>query len=85
MRYWRIPSLSRTAALNRLVKEAKGDFIIRLDVSKHIKPDYLLRIIRLSQKVNVANVGGVQVPVGESDEQTRIAKIMRHPLSFCGG
>lgn len=85
LRYWNLPALSRTVALNRLVKESKGDLIVRLDARTHIQPDYLELIVRLSQKQNVANVGGVQVPVGESEEQTRIAKIMRHPLSFGGG
>ena len=85
LRYWRIPTLSRTAALNRLVKEAKGELVVRLDARTHIELDYVERIVQLSQKENVANVGGVQIPVGESKEQKRIAKIMQHPLSFGGG
>jgi len=85
LRFWSIPALSRTASLNRLVKESKGDLIVRLDARTHIQSDYLERVVRLSQKEKVANVGGVQVPVGESEEQIRIAKIMSHPLSFGGG
>lgn len=85
LHYWRIPALSRTAALNHLVRESKGNLIVRLDVRTHIQPDYLERIVRLSKEESVANVGGVQVPVGESVEQIRIAKFMRHPLCFGGG
>jgi succinoglycan biosynthesis protein ExoA len=85
LRYWRIPTLSRTAALNLLVKESKGDLIVRLDARTHIQADYLERIVNLSRMENAANVGGVLVPVGESVKQVRIAKIMRHPLCFGGG
>ena len=75
LRYWNISALSRTAALNRLVKESKGDLIVRLDARTHIQTDYLLRIIRLSQKEKVANVGGVLVPIGVSKKQIMISKI----------
>ena len=85
LKYWHIPKLSRTAALNFLVKESTGDLIIRLDARTHIEPDYLSRIYSLSLRENVANVGGVQVPIGESEEQKKIALIMSHPFGFGGG
>jgi succinoglycan biosynthesis protein ExoA len=85
LRYWHIPELSRTAALNFLVRESTGDLIVRLDARTHIDPDYLSRIYALSLRENVANVGGVQVPIGESEEQKKIALIMSHPLGMGGG
>ncbi len=85
LRYWRIPELSRTAALNFLVRESTGDLIVRLDARTHIDPDYLSRLYALSLRENVANVGGVQVPIGESQEQKNIALIMSHPLGLGGG
>jgi len=85
LRYWHIPKLSRTAALNFLVKESTGDLIVRLDARSHIDPDYLSKIYALSIRENVANVGGVQVTIGESEEQKTIAIIMSHPLGMGGG
>jgi glycosyltransferase involved in cell wall biosynthesis len=85
LRYWRIPELSRTAALNFLVKESTGDLIVRLDARTHIDPDYLSKIYALSLRENVANVGGVQVPIGESEGQKKVALIMSHPLGLGGG
>lgn len=85
LRYWHIPKLSRTAALNFLVKESTGDLIIRLDARTHIDPDYLSRIYMLSLRENVANVGGTQVPIGESEGQKKIALIMSHPLGLGSG
>jgi len=85
LKYWCIPELSRTAALNFLVKEAIGDLIVRLDARTHIDSDYLSKIYALSLREKVANVGGVQVPIGETDEQKKIALIMSHPLGLGGG
>ena len=84
LKYWHIPKLSRTAALNFLVKESAGDLIVRLDARTHIESDYLSRIYALSLRENVANVGGVQIPVGRSDEQRIIASIMLHPVGMGG-
>lgn len=85
LRYWHIPRLSRTAALNFLVKESSGDLIVRLDARTHIAPDYLTKIYKLALIKKVANVGGVQIPIGESRAQSMIAIIMSHPLGLGGG
>ena len=85
LKYWHIPGLSRTAALNFLVKKSTGDLIVRLDARTHIDTDYLSKIFALSLRENVANVGGVQVPIGKSEEQKKIALIMSHPLGLGGG
>lgn len=85
LKYWQIPGLSRTAALNFLVKESTGDLIVRLDARTHIDSDYLSKIYKLSLRESVANVGGVKVPIGKSVEQKKIALIMSHPLGLGGG
>ena len=85
LKYCHISKLSRTAALNFLVKESTGDLIVRLDARTHIDTDYLSKIFALSLRENVANVGGVQVPIGKSEEQKKIALIMSHPLGLGGG
>jgi succinoglycan biosynthesis protein ExoA len=85
LKYWHIPGLSRTAALNFLVKESTGDLIVRLDARTHIDPDYLSKIYALSLRENVANVGGVQVPIGEFEKQKKIALIMSHTIGLGGG
>lgn len=85
LKYWHIPGLSRTAALNFLVKESTGDLIVRLDARTHIDRHYLRKIYMLSLREGIANVGGVQVPIGETEKQKKIALIMSHPLGFGGG
>jgi succinoglycan biosynthesis protein ExoA len=85
LRFLHIPGLSRTASLNKLVRDSKGGLIIRLDTRSHISPEYTELIVKLSNEKNVANVGGVQVPVGETEDQERIALVMKHPVCFGGG
>jgi len=85
LKYWHIPACSRTAALNFLVKQAAANLIVRLDARTHIDQEYLSNIYALSMKEGVANVGGVQVPVGESKKQKLVALIMSHKLGLGGG
>jgi succinoglycan biosynthesis protein ExoA len=78
------PSLPRTCALNTLIRQARGDLIVRLDARSHIAPDYLRRVSELSQRTGADNVGGVQVPVGLTQEQALIAKVMTSPFALGG-
>ena len=44
LKFISMPGLTRTAALNILIRNTKGRVIIRLDARSHIFPDYLMRI-----------------------------------------
>lgn len=85
LKYWHVPGLSRTASLNFLIKESSGNLIVRLDARTHINPDYLSKIHTLALREKVANVGGVQIPIGDSRSQKLIALIMSHSLGLGGG
>ncbi len=76
--------ISRTHALNFIFDTAQGDLIVRLDARSHINSDYLTSIYALSIDSGAANVGGVIKPIGRTVNQSIIAKIMSHPLSFGG-
>jgi succinoglycan biosynthesis protein ExoA len=84
LKFWHKSNLSRTAALNFLVKESIGNLVVRIDARSHIKPDYLNQIKSLSLGTKAANVGGVILPIGVSNEQKKIARFMLHPLAFGG-
>lgn len=85
LKYWHVPGCSRTASLNFLIKQACANLIVRLDARTHIDQDYLSKIYALSMQERVANVGGVQVPLGESKKQNLVALIMSHKLGLGGG
>lgn len=82
--FYHLAGLSRTHALNFIFDAAQGDLIVRLDARSHISSDYLTRICALSIESGAANVGGVMQPIGRTESQSIIAKIMSHPLSFGG-
>lgn len=82
LRYWNGPGLSRATSLNNLVKNSKGELIVRLDARSHINENYLERITKLSNNTSCTNVGGIQVPIGKDNGQKKIAKLMRHPICF---
>jgi succinoglycan biosynthesis protein ExoA len=84
IKLWFVDRLSRTKSLNFLVEKSKANLIIRLDARSHISRSYISDIYKLSKKYNVANVGGVLIPIGEEKNQKIIASIMQHPLSFGG-
>ena len=84
LKFISMPGLTRTAALNILIRNTKGRVIIRLDARSHIFPDYLMRIYQLSNSSGAANVGGVQVPIGLSTTQKVIASVMKSPFSLGG-
>jgi len=84
-RFWCTPNLSRTKALNFLVRKTKSNLVVRVDSRTHIKSDYLLKIYSLSIKKNVANVGGLMMPIGLNSMQKLIAEGTKHPLMFGGG
>ena len=78
-------NISRTAALNLLVRMSKADLVIRLDARSKIEKDYFKKLIKLSFDSKAANVGGVMVPIGLNLMQKNIANFMLHPFALGGG
>ena len=85
LKYYHVPALSRPASLTFLVKESQGELVARVDARTHVDANYLEQLVKLSEESRAANVGGVKIPVGETEEQQLIAQVMSHPLSFGGG
>lgn len=56
------PGHSKPAGLNRAIRRARGDVIIRLDVHADYPPDYLERCVRgLMDHPGADNVGGIRL------------------------
>ena len=64
------------------MKESQGELVARVDARTHVDENYLEQLVKLSEESGAANVGGVKIPVGETEEQQLIAQVMSHPLSF---
>ena len=82
--YFNTPGLGRTDALNKLMDVAQGELVIRLDARTHIPTNYVKKIIELSEITGAENVGGVLLPVGETQNQKFIAEVMKSPI-WLGG
>ncbi|MEU4563312.1 glycosyltransferase family 2 protein [Actinoplanes sp. NPDC023936] len=62
------PGHSKPAALNRGIRRAKGDVVVRLDVHAEYPPDYLERCVRgLVEHPQADNVGGVRISRARDD------------------
>jgi len=59
--------------LNRLLRLARGEVIIRLDVHASYAPDYLASCLRVLEETGADNVGGAYRPRGEGRTQRAVA------------
>jgi len=84
LKYFHNPNLNRTASLNFLINESKGEYISRLDSRTHIYPNYFLDLYNKSKMLDVQNIGGVKKPIGETKKQKFIASIMSSKFCFGG-
>jgi len=69
-------------AMNIGIREAKGDYIVRLDAHASYLKDYFSKLIAWHQKLDADNIGGiVQTEVINASPKTNaIKKVLSHPL-----
>ena len=83
VRFFENPRKIVTVGLNVLIKEAKGEFILRMDAHTEFPQDYVSKCVRYIQKYNVDNVGGVIVTLPGS--KGLIAKVIAAAMSSTFG
>ncbi|HJS72099.1 MAG TPA: glycosyltransferase family 2 protein [Acidimicrobiia bacterium] len=71
---------STPVGLNLAVAAGKGDIVVRCDAHSTFPPRYVERAVATLQRTGAANVGGMQVPVGETPWQRAIAEAMKSPF-----
>jgi succinoglycan biosynthesis protein ExoA len=59
--------------LNRCIRRATGDLIVRVDCHSRFPTDYLRRCVEASEETGAENVGGVLVPRGSTPTERAIA------------
>jgi GT2 family glycosyltransferase len=67
-------------ALNRCVRAAKGDLIVRLDCHSRYPSDYVRRCVIAAEETGAANVGGVFLPEGRTPTERAVACAMDSPF-----
>jgi succinoglycan biosynthesis protein ExoA len=70
------PGVHQAAGLNRIIEEAKGDVIVRVDGHCELPAEYVARCVEVLASSNAAMVGGAMVPVGTSASSRAVASAM---------
>ncbi len=74
------PQRLQSFGLNLGIREARGDFIVRMDAHTLYAPDYVRKCVELLERGDAAEVGGVQRAIGNSFASCAIALAMSHPF-----
>lgn len=74
------PRLTRPAALNLGIGEARGQVILRLDARTLVPPDYVSKCVETLRTTGADNVGGVQKPISTTPMQEAIGLAMATPF-----
>ena len=76
----RLSARGRSQGLNRGIRAAKGEVIVRVDARTSIASDYISRCVETLERTAADNVGGVQRPIAESRRQEAIGLALSHPF-----
>lgn len=74
------PFRIQSRGLNIGIREARGEFVVRLDAHCLYPPGYIRRCLALLEENQADCAGGVMWPQGETPVQKAIGAAMRHPL-----
>jgi GT2 family glycosyltransferase len=67
--------------LNRAIREARGEYLVRVDGHTVIAPDYVRRCVALLQETGASNVGGAMTAVGDTPMGQAIAAAGKSPFA----
>ena len=67
------PDRLQSAAFNRGIELARGEFLVRMDAHTLYEPDYVAECVRLLRETGAASVGGVQRATGRNATSRAIA------------
>ena len=78
------PDRITSAGLNCAIGASRGQVVARCDAHAVLPPDYLKRTVTLLHRTGAANVGGRQVPVGDTLFRSAVALAMTTRLGAGG-
>ena len=74
------PTGSTPAALNLAIEISTGEVIVRCDAQSVLPPDYISTAVATMERTGADNVGGMQIPDGETFWERAIAAAMASRL-----
>jgi succinoglycan biosynthesis protein ExoA len=78
------PDKLQAPGLNRIVKVATGDIIVRMDVHCEYAPDYVRRAVEVLERTGADNVGGAQRAKANTAFQRALCAALESPLGVGG-
>lgn len=78
----RIEEKGRSQSLNRGIRAATGEIVVRIDARTLIQRDYVSRCVRTMLETGADNVGGVREAVATSPTQEAIGMALSHPFGI---
>jgi succinoglycan biosynthesis protein ExoA len=78
------PDRQQAPGLNRLVREARGDVIVRMDVHCEYAPTYVRACVETLERTGADNVGGAQRARARTSFQRALCAALTSPLGVGG-
>lgn len=78
------PRRLQAAAMNEVIRRARGDVIVRMDTHSEYAPDYVRRCVEVLDRTGADNVGGAQRARAETPFQRALCAALRSPLGVGG-
>jgi glycosyltransferase involved in cell wall biosynthesis len=78
------PQRLQAAAMNAMIREARGEVIIRMDVHARYAPDYVRQCVAVLEETGAANVGGAQRATPKTWFQKALCAALDSPLAVGG-
>ena len=78
------PDRIQSAGLNRILGEARGDVVVRMDVHCEYAPDYVEKCMAVLERTGADNVGGAQRCLGRTSFEEAVCAALRSPLGVGG-
>jgi glycosyltransferase involved in cell wall biosynthesis len=78
------PRRLQAPGLNAMIREAKGDIIIRMDVHARYAKDFVTQCVAVLEETGAWNVGGAARPMAESWFQSAVATALESRLAVGG-
>ena len=78
------PDKLQAPGLNRLVREADGDVVVRLDVHCEYSPSYVRKCVEVLERTGAENVGGAQRAKAKTFFQRALCAALESPAGVGG-
>ncbi len=80
------PQKYTSFGLNKGIKEARGEVIIRMDAHAGYEKDYISKCVKYSKEYNADNIGGIikTLPAKDTIIAKAIAMVLSHPFGAGG-